>query len=96
MGGTQNRNYKRSIRSLEWLEEHGQCMDNIKPGNSKIPNAGRGAFATRFIPKGGLVSPAPLIHIKDKQELVMYDVLPEGEDGLVRRNASQPIHHQCE
>lgn len=94
-GGTQWRNYKRSIRNVDWLDEHGQCMDNIKPGKSKIPNAGRGAFATRFIPKGGLVGPAPLIHIKDKQELVMYDVLPEGEeDGLVRRNASRPIHHQ--
>lgn len=94
LGGTQWRNYRRSIRKLEWLEKNGQCMDNIKPGKSKIPNAGRGAFASRFIPKGDLVSPAPLIHIKDKQELVMYDVAPEGEDGLVRRNASRPIHHQ--
>lgn len=94
MGGTEWRNYKRSIRDLQWLDEHGQCMDNIKPGRSNIPNAGRGAFATRSIPKGGLVSPAPLIHIADKKELIMYDLLPENEDGLVHRNASSPVGHQ--
>ena len=94
MGGTEWRNYKRSIRDLQWLDEHGQCMDNIKPGRSNIPNAGRGAFATRSIPKGGLVSPAPLIHIKDKKELIMYDLLPENEKGLVHRNASRPVGHQ--
>jgi SET domain len=93
-GGTQWRHYKRSIRDMEWLEEHGQCMDNIKPGKSTIAQAGRGVFATRFIPKGGLVAPAPLIHIKDKKELVMYDVLPESKDGLIHRNASRPVHHQ--
>ena len=93
-GGTEWRHYKRSIRSLDWLEQHGQCMDNIKPGKSTISQAGRGVFATRFIPKGGLVAPAPLIHIKDKKELVMYDVLPEGADGYIRRNVSRPIHYQ--
>jgi hypothetical protein len=40
-------------------------MDNIKVGNSTNPDAGRGAFANRFIPEGGLVAPAPLIHIGD-------------------------------
>ena len=94
MGGTEWRNYRRSIRDLEWLDEHGQCMDNIKPGKSTIPNAGRGAFATRTIPAGGLVSPAPLIHIADKKELVMYDMLPENEDGLIHRNASSPYGYQ--
>lgn len=93
-GGSKWQNYERSIRTAEWMEEHGQCMDNIRPGKSTIPQAGRGAFATRFIPKGGLVAPAPLIHIANKQELVMYDVLPEDENNLVHRNVSRPIHHQ--
>eukprot|EP00550_Attheya_septentrionalis_P001234 CAMPEP_0198283790 /NCGR_PEP_ID=MMETSP1449-20131203/3391_1 /TAXON_ID=420275 /ORGANISM="Attheya septentrionalis, Strain CCMP2084" /LENGTH=79 /DNA_ID=CAMNT_0043980625 /DNA_START=7 /DNA_END=243 /DNA_ORIENTATION=+ len=35
-------------RSVEWLKENGKCLDNIKAGNSTIPEAGRGAFATRL------------------------------------------------
>ena len=93
-GGAAWQNYDRSIRDIEWLEQNGQCMDNIRPGKSTIPQAGRGAFATRRIPKGGLVAPAPLIHIGDKDELIMYEVLPENEEGLIHRNASQPIGHQ--
>jgi hypothetical protein len=58
------------------LEENGQCMDNIKDGVSTIPDAGRGAFANRFIPKGGLVAPAPLIHIPDRSIFTMYAHLP--------------------
>lgn len=33
-----------SIRSVEWLREHGKCLDNLKPGMSTIDGAGRGAF----------------------------------------------------
>jgi len=47
-------------------------MDNIKVGNSTNPDAGRGAFANRFIPKGGLVAPAPLIHIPDYNALKVF------------------------
>lgn len=47
-------------------------MDNIKVGNSTNPDAGRGAFANRFIPKGGLVAPAPLIHVKDYNSFKMF------------------------
>ena len=64
---------KNSMRSIEYLEQNGRCIDNIVPGNSTIPHAGRGAFATRFIPKGGLVAPAPLIHFADKSTLNIYN-----------------------
>ena len=47
--GTQYLHYNRSVRSLEWLQENGIWTDNIKPGNSTIPQAGRGAFASRNI-----------------------------------------------
>ena len=47
-------------------------MDNIKGGDSTIPDAGRGAFANRFIPKGGLVGPAPLIHVQDYNALKTF------------------------
>jgi hypothetical protein len=71
-GGTAFQDFNRSIKDLQWLEENGQCMDNIRTGISKIRHAGRGAFASRFIPKDGLVSPAPLIHIKNTEMIRTY------------------------
>ncbi|KAL3781644.1 hypothetical protein HJC23_008547 [Cyclotella cryptica] len=68
-----------SVRSLEWLKDHGRCMDNIRPGNSTIKQAGRGAFASRFIPKGGLVAPGPLLHIPNKTALNIYEIDPHTE-----------------
>jgi hypothetical protein len=49
-------------------------MDNLKPGPSLIPHAGRGAFATRPIPSGKLVTPVPLIHIPDRAILEMHAI----------------------
>eukprot|EP00978_Attheya_sp_CCMP212_P002280 scaffold4686_cov53-Attheya_sp.AAC.3 len=54
-------------RSVEWLKENGKCLDNIKAGNSTIPEVGRGAFAKRFIPKGSIIAPGPLIHTPDRK-----------------------------
>jgi hypothetical protein len=51
-GGTARKDYNRSIRDLDFLEDHGSCMDNIKDGISTVPHAGRGAFANRKIKKG--------------------------------------------
>ena len=34
-----------SIRSVEYLQEHGKCVDNIVPKQSTIPHAGRGYLA---------------------------------------------------
>lgn len=60
---------KEGERSLEWLQEHGKCQDHIKPGLSTIPQAGRGAFASRDLPKGTVVGYSPLIHMADNREL---------------------------
>jgi hypothetical protein len=49
-----------------WLEEDGECMDNVRDGTSTIPHAGRGqTFANRKSPKGSLLATAPisLIHV---------------------------------
>ncbi len=70
-----------SIRSLEYLKNHGKCLDNIRPDNSTIEHAGRGAFATRFLPRGSLVAPAPLLHIPDRSVLNMYADLYDPEEG---------------
>jgi hypothetical protein len=82
-----------SIRPVSYLKEHGKCMDNIVPGISGIPHAGRGAFATRFIPGGGLVAPAPVVHIGDKAAVNMYsetigrssNVVRDKEGGVVTK-----------
>jgi hypothetical protein len=52
-----------SIRTREWLEEKGYCQDHLKPGISRIPQAGRGAFASRHLPAGLVVGYAPLVHM---------------------------------
>lgn len=54
---------KQSMKSVEWLNEWGYCQDHIKPAPSTIPQAGRGAFATRDLPAGTVVGYAPLVHI---------------------------------
>ncbi len=60
-------------RSVEWIISEGQCLDNLVPDVSTLKDAGRGAFAQRFIPKGTVVVPAPVIQIAEASELNMYD-----------------------
>ena len=47
-------------RDPEWLVKHGICMDNLSAGRSKVSEAGRGAFANRFFPKGTHITSSPL------------------------------------
>lgn len=94
-GGTAMIDYNRSIRDISYLEENGQCMDNIKPGKSENPDAGRGALANRFIPKGGLVAPAPMIHI-ELDRLKMFRPIDNWRDakgGLIP-DRDGPMHFQ--
>ena len=69
-------------------------MDNIRPGPSTIQHAGRGAFATRAIPAGGLVAPLPLIHVPDREFLDLHPVVPSPEDGEYVRESDHIIGHQ--
>ncbi|KAL7574065.1 hypothetical protein ACA910_015643 [Epithemia clementina (nom. ined.)] len=62
----------KTIRSIEWLNEHGSCADILQEKVSTIPHAGRGAFASRHIAKGETISPAPLLHFEDRASLNMY------------------------
>lgn len=73
-GGTLSYSQPTSQRDLAWLQAHGRCMDNIRPGPSTIPNAGRGAFATRRIKEGGIVAPVPLAQLPEPQALDMHEV----------------------
>jgi len=53
-------------RSVEYLRQHGYCLDNLYPDRSTISGAGRGAFARRDLEEGRIVAPIPLIALKDE------------------------------
>eukprot|EP00980_Cylindrotheca_fusiformis_P010646 scaffold2366_cov115-Cylindrotheca_fusiformis.AAC.20 len=98
-GGTAMLHYNESIRSLDWLEENGECADNIYAHVSTIPHAGRGAFARRFIGKGEVVSPAPLIHLPNRNVMKMYDGMvakdpDEGSEDVLLRDTTKEYHEQ--
>lgn len=90
--GTQWTHYKRSIRSVDWLEAHGDCMDHLVPGPSTIEQAGRGAFAQRFIGRDLVISPAPLIHL-DRDLMKIYPHFFD-QTGELWGDRSAPARHQ--
>jgi hypothetical protein len=61
-----------ATRSLEWLEMHGRCIDNMAPGPSTIKQAGHGAFATRSLSKDQIVTTSPLHHLPMSTFVVMH------------------------
>ena len=88
------RDFIREIRSPEWFQENGKCLDNIRPQPSTIKQAGRGAFATRFIPKGGLVVTAPLIQVPHGRDLFkMYEMNATDSDGKYVRGDPNSTSH---
>lgn len=50
-------------RSIQELSKKGRCLDNMRNGESTIPFAGRGAFATRPLKKGDIITGSPLVHV---------------------------------
>jgi hypothetical protein len=66
------------VRSITWIEENGICLDNIIPKRSTLKQAGKGAFAQRFIPQGSIVVPIPLLPILNKDSLDMFDLSGDG------------------
>lgn len=63
-GGTAANFLPNRFRTPAWLEENGRCVDNIRPGQSTVRQAGKGAFATRNMAKGTVVAPLPLMHVQ--------------------------------
>jgi hypothetical protein len=61
-----------ATHSIEYLEQHGTCLDAIRPANSSIRGAGLGAFATRHFVKDEAILTSPLIHITNHTLLNMY------------------------
>lgn len=88
------------IRSIEWLQEHGQCLDHIRPGNTTLHFPGsssttdsnrtswtmeRGALASRFLPKGTVIAPLPLVHLQ-RSDLEIYSVVSTNDDDDNKKN----------
>ena len=94
--GTARFSAKESIRSLEWLEENGACLDNIVSGVSSIPQAGRGAFATRSLHRGERITITPVIPI-DREELLLWETVEEMDDGgmVMELVGHQLLYNYC-
>jgi hypothetical protein len=75
-------------RNLEYLREEGRCLDNIVPGQSSIPDAGRGAFARRLLPEGAIVAPVPVLPITKREALDMTRI--KVDDTVLRTKHDQP------
>jgi len=75
-------------RSIEWITSHGMCLDNIISKPSTLPHAGRGAFAQRFIPKGSVIVPVPLLQVPRYHELFMYNLKKKSDGTLISRSLS--------
>ena len=63
-----------AIRSVEYLRENGKCVDSIRPGPSTLESGqgGRGAFATRSLKEGSIITGSPLNHVPDRNFLAIY------------------------
>ena len=62
MGGTIQHLIPTTTRSNLDIQSTGYCIDNIYIQPSTISQAGRGAFASRYLSKGSIVAPVPLMH----------------------------------
>jgi hypothetical protein len=98
LGGTFLYRNRDMIKSQEWLQTRGICVDNMEIKTSTIPGAGFGAFATRDFKEGERIAISPMILIADKKLLDMYkihELLDEngGKMGLAY-DFEQPIGQQ--
>jgi hypothetical protein len=86
---------KQMVRSQEWLEQNAVCADNFHFGNSTISKAGHGVFALRFLAKGTVVLPVPLIHIPDRSILDMYEPTKRRTDESIQIPGKQLLLNYC-
>lgn len=84
------------VKSQKWLNKHAICMDNLKSGKSTIPEAGRGAFATRKIAKGKIIAPSPMMHMASRDLFDTYDIIekkdPKTGDIKLEYDKSKPMN----
>ena len=60
-------------------------MDNMVPGRSSLPQVvGQGGFTKRFLTKGSIIVPAPLLQIMDNDDMFVYDINRDEETGEIQ------------
>ena len=58
-------------KPFEEIQAQGRCIDNIRHARSTLPDAGRGAFASRPMVTGQVITGSPLLHIPDREFVSM-------------------------
>jgi hypothetical protein len=61
------------VQTRDFLEEHGACLDHIRPGPSTLPQAGHGAFCSRPLPAGTILTQSPLLHTVHDDYMNLYE-----------------------
>ena len=59
-------------RSVDWIQQHGVCIEHLVPLPSIIPQAGMGGVAQFGVQKGEVVVPAPLLHMDRRNAMDMH------------------------
>lgn len=62
-----------ATRSIQELNERGRCVDQMIIRPSTVAQAGRGAFARRFLPQGSIVASTPLMFFPNDDLMRMYE-----------------------
>jgi len=86
-----------ALKSIAELQATGRCLDHIRHGPSTIPHAGRGAFATRHLNRGQVLTGSPLLHIPDRENFItMYKIEPDPNNpsGRWKRNLREKVGDQ--
>jgi hypothetical protein len=95
MGGSFHYRNSDLVKSTEWFEKHGFCVDKIVSGTSTIPDAGRGAFSTRKIKTGETIVPVPMVAIANEDLMEMYATRePRSEDKFTNLDMETSIGKQ--
>mmetsp|Transcript_26940 Transcript_26940/g.55013 ORF Transcript_26940/g.55013 Transcript_26940/m.55013 type:complete len:477 (-) Transcript_26940:231-1661(-) len=75
---------------VDFLRQHGYCLDNVVPGASLLEGAGRGAFASRDIHAGTIIAPVPVIALSKGS----LETMKERTDGTVVKS-EQLLKNYC-
>jgi hypothetical protein len=75
MGGTFAYRNADMVKNQRWLNKYGMCLDTLRVGASTIPDAGRGAFSTRQVKRGEVITLSPMLHIPNKEMMNMYKIV---------------------
>ncbi|KAL7558649.1 hypothetical protein ACA910_010025 [Epithemia clementina (nom. ined.)] len=84
------------IRSHQWLQENGRCVDAIEPGYSTISGAGWGAFAARTFRQDQIITASPLLHVPQLRHdyMAMFNITWDEEQHTHVRHLDKVISYQ--